>query len=75
MPPQDSIHREFCDYQITGDTSQVEHEGLDVEAALLYLGQLMFDNLQVSVMDIDATALDLEPSSAVEDTPTPATYF
>jgi len=75
IPPQDAIHREFGDYQIAGDTGQVEHEGLDVKAALLGLSQFMFDNVQVSVVDIDPAALDFKPGSAVEATATPATYF
>ncbi|MDQ0632381.1 hypothetical protein QFZ40_000290 [Arthrobacter pascens] len=75
IPPQDSIHREFGDDQIAWDTSQVEHEGLDMKAALLRLGQLMFDNVKIPVMDIDPTALDFKPRSAVKDTATPATYF
>ncbi|MCA4135327.1 hypothetical protein [Arthrobacter sp. M4] len=72
---QDTIHRELGDYQITGDTGQVEHEGLDVKAALLGLGQLMFDNVQVLVVDIDPTTLDFKPGSPVEDTATPAADF
>jgi hypothetical protein len=75
IPPQYSIHREFGDYQVAGDTSEVEHEGLDVKAALLGLGQFMFDNVKIPVVDIDPTALYFKPRSAVKDTATPATYF
>ena len=75
IPTQYLIHREFGDYQIAGDTRQMEHQGLDAKPAMLGLCQFVFDNVKIPVVDIDPTALDFKPGSAVEYTATPAADF
>jgi hypothetical protein len=51
----------------------MEHEGLNVKAALPRFGELVFNDVQVSVVDIDPSIRDLQPGPAVEDPAAPST--
>lgn len=72
ISPKGAVDGEFGDYQIAGDSRQMEEERLNVEPSLLRLGQLMLNDVEVAIVDVNASTMDVQPCPAVEDPTTPA---
>lgn len=65
------VDREFGDEQVRRDARQVEHQGLDAEAAPLRFRQLVCDDVQIAVVDVHTPPVDRQPGAAVEDAAAP----
>src|SRR6266542_2945968 len=60
--------RQLADDHVGGDAGQVERQPLDPEPALLGLGQVVLDLVEVPVVQVDPAALDGQPGAAVHPT-------
>jgi hypothetical protein len=68
---QDPVDGQLGHHEVAGDAREVEQQRLPVEAALPGLGELVFDGVEVAVVDVDAPAVDGEPGPSVEDAAAP----
>src|SRR6266511_2033450 len=60
--------RQLADDHVGGDAGQVERQPIDPEPALLGLGQVVLNLVEVPVVQVDPAALDGQPGAAVHPT-------